>query len=315
VTETSGDQRGTGLVSIIIPCFNQERFLADAIDSARAQTWPSIETVVIDDGSTDSSVAIARSYPDVRVVSQANQGLATARNVGLHVSRGEILIFLDADDRLLPQAAEAGVECLDRNPSASFAFGRCVLIDEGGGVMKTDQPRVTMDFYRELLLRNYIWTPALVAFRRRIFDRVGGFDPRVNPSADYELYLRISREHEIVAHDVLVAEYRRHAANMTGDPVLMLRAILSVLRSEWRFARRSPECRAAYREGVLRWRGFYGEYLVERFRGKLHRRGERFAAVQDAARLLHLYPRGVAHHLRKKLALSLRITHTSHSLR
>jgi hypothetical protein len=229
------------------------------------------------------------------------------------VSRGEILIFLDADDRLLPRAVEAGVECLERHPAAAFAFGRCVLIDEGGSPMKTDQPHVTTDFYRELLLRNYIWTPAVVAFRRRIFDRVGGFDARVNASADYELYLRISREHEVVAHDALVAEYRRHTWNMTADPVLMLRTILSVLRSEWRHARRSPECRAAYREGILRWREFYGEYLVERFRRKLHRRGERFAAVQDAARLLHLYPRGVAHHLRKKLALSLGITHTSDS--
>jgi glycosyltransferase involved in cell wall biosynthesis len=294
-----------GHVSIVVPCFNHGRFLAEAIDSARRQTWRPTEIVVVDDGSRDDSAAVAAAYSDVRLISQANQGLAAARNTGLRASRGEFVIFLDADDRLLPEAAETGVACLDRHQSAAFALGRCSLIDETGRPLTTNLPRITGAYYRQLLVANYIWTPAMVMFRRRVFDAVGGFDPRVSPSADYDLYLRITRQFEIATHDVLVAEYRRHSANMSGDPVLMLRTTLSVLRGQRRHARRSPHDRAAYNEGLREWRQFYGEHIVERFRAELHRRGHRLAAIKDAAQLLRLYPRGVVFHLRKKLALSL----------
>jgi glycosyltransferase involved in cell wall biosynthesis len=297
-------------VSIVIPCFNHGRFLGEAIDSARRQTRRPTEIIVVDDGSTDDSAAVAAGCRDVRLLSQANQGLAGARNTGLRATRGEFVIFLDADDRLLPEAAEAGLACLDRHPSAALALGRCSLIDEMGRPLPTNLPRITDASYRELLVSNYIWTPAMAMFRRSVFDAVGGFDPRVSPSADYDLYLRITRQFEIATHAARVAEYRRHPANMSGDPALMLRTTLTVLRRQRRYARRSLRDRSAYKEGLLQWRQFYGEHLVERFRAGIHRRGHRLAALMDAARLLHLYPRGVAFHLRKKLALSFRSVRT-----
>jgi glycosyltransferase involved in cell wall biosynthesis len=295
-----------GAVSIVIPCFNHGRFLGEAIDSARRQTRRPAEIVVVDDGSRDESAAVAAGYNDVRLVSQPNQGLAVARNTGLRATRGEFVIFLDADDRLLPKAVETGVACLHRHPSAAFAFGRCSLIDEFGRPLATNRPPITGAYYRELLVSNYIWMPAMAMFRRSVFDAVGGFDPRVSPSADYDLYLRITRQFEIAPHGALVAEYRRHSANMSADPVLMLRTTLSVLRRQRRYACCSPHDRAAYKEGLLQWRRFYGEHLVERFRAELHQRGHRLAAMKDVARLLRLYPRGVAFHIRKKLALSFR---------
>jgi glycosyltransferase involved in cell wall biosynthesis len=297
---------GKASVSIVIPCFNHGRFLAEAIESARRQTWRPIEIVVVDDGSRDDSATVAARCTGVRLVSQTNQGLAAARNTGLRASRGEFVIFLDADDRLLPEAAEAGVARLQSHPSAAFALGRCSLIDEFGRPLATNLPHITGAYYRELLASNYIWMPAMAMFRRSVFDAVGGFDPRVSPSADYDLYLRITRQFEIAPHGALVAEYRRHSANMSADPVLMLRTTLSVLRRQRRYACCSPHDRAAYKEGLLHWRRLYGEHLVERFRAELHRRGHRLAAMKDAARLLRLYPRGVAFHMRKKLALSFR---------
>src|SRR6266446_9539630 len=99
------------LVSVVIPCYNQAHFLGEAIDSALAQTYPHLEIVVVDDGSTDNIAAVVARYPGVRYFRQENQGLAAARNTGLRHSVGERLVFLDADDRLMPGAIEVGLAC------------------------------------------------------------------------------------------------------------------------------------------------------------------------------------------------------------
>jgi glycosyltransferase involved in cell wall biosynthesis len=292
-------------VSIVIPCYNHARFLPDAIRSALTQSHDDVEVIVVDDGSTDDSARVAEGR-GVRVVRQANQGLAAARNTGLAVSTGNMLIFLDADDRLRPDAARAGMAALQRRPDAMLALGRCLLIDEFGTPLATEQPRVTSGFYEELLRRNYIWTPALVAFRRRIFDEVGGFDPRVNPSADYDMYLRIARHHEFVPHDTVVAEYRQHGTSMSRNPVMMLDATLDVLRRQRIHAMRTPPTRKAYREGTRQWREWYGEHLVERFRAAIRTPGGQQEALRCAWHLLRLHPRGVAKHLWKKAVVATR---------
>jgi glycosyltransferase involved in cell wall biosynthesis len=292
------------MVSIVIPCFDHARFVGEAIESALAQTRPEIEVIVVDDGSRDDSAAVAARFP-VRLIRQTNQGLSAARNAGLRASRGDVLICLDADDRLYPTAAAAAVAAFERSPSAMLAFGRCRLIDEDGRPLLTNLPRVTGSFYAELLRRNYIWTPAMAAFRRTVFDQVGAFNPRFNPSADYDLYLRIARRFEIVSHDTLVADYRQHGRNMSRNPVLMLDTTLAVLRQHRDEARRSTETWTAWRDGMRHWREFYGEHLVERFRAALRTRGESREALRCAYHLLRLYPRGVATHLRKKAALLL----------
>jgi glycosyltransferase involved in cell wall biosynthesis len=289
------------MASIVIPCYNHARFLAEAIESALAQTWPSIEVVVIDDGSTDDTAAVAARYRGVRLVSQANQGLAFARNVGLRVSRGDVLIFLDADDRLRPCAAAAAVAAFERCPAAMMAFGRCELMHEDGAPMPTNLPCVTADFYAELLRRNYIWMPAMSAFRRRVFDLVGGFDPRHSPSADYDLYLRVAQRFEMVAHGEVVADYRQHPASMSRNPSVMLEATLAVLRAQQPHVRRVPALAAAYRAGWRHWHVFYGEHLVDRFRTSIRGGGGRRTSLRLAADLLRWYPSGVIVQLARKL--------------
>src|SRR3712207_4601210 len=104
------------LVSIVIPCYNQAHFLGEAIESVLAQTYPHFEVVVVDDGSTDNTEAVAARYPGVRCIRQENQGLAAARNTGIRRSNGSYLVFLDADDRLLPNALEVGLKHLKEHP-------------------------------------------------------------------------------------------------------------------------------------------------------------------------------------------------------
>lgn len=290
------------MVTIVIPCFNHARYLGEAIESALAQTSSVVEVVVVDDGSTDDSAAVAARYP-VRLIRQANQGLSAARNAGLRASRGSVVIFLDADDRLHPGAAEAGAGALEQSPSAMLAFGRCRLIDEDGAPLVTKLPRVTARFYEELLRHNYIWTPAMAVYQREVFDRVGEFDPRCNPSADYDMYLRIAERFDIVAHDALVADYRQHAASMSRNPVLMLDTTLAVLRKHRKTATRSSAEWLAWRAGMRHWRELYGEHLVERFRVALRRPDGRTDAMRCAFHLLRLYPRGVVKHMIKKARL------------
>ena len=291
-------------VSIVIPCFNHARFLRDAIESARAQSWSDTEVIVVDDGSTDDSASVARQFPDVTLVSQANQGLAQARNAGLRASRGDVLIFLDADDRLWPDAARASVAALQATPAAMMTVGRCRLVDEEARPLLTDLPRVEANHYAELLRRNYVWMPAMVAYRRELFECVGDFDPSVDPSADYDMYLRVARSHPISTHDTTVADYRQHGANMSRNPILMLDTTLTVLRAQRPFVRGDARLSAAYRDGARHWREFYGEQLVERFRSALHA-GRFGAAAVCAFHLLRLYPRGVRRHIIKKLRLML----------
>ena len=286
-------------LSIVIPCFNQARFIGEAAKSACRQTWPSIDVIVVDDGSTDGSGAIAAEHPGVRVLWQANRGLAAARNAGLAAATGDIVIFLDADDRLLPDAARHAVDAFTAHPTAGMVFGRCRLIDEEGRVLPVIPPEVHRDFYAELLRRNFIWTPGMAAFRRSTLQVIGPFDSAVNPSADYDMYLRIARRFPIAAHGEFVMEYRRHGNGMTANPLLMLESTLVVVRRQEEFVERYPLLRAAWLTGIRHWRWFYGEQLVERFREALHR-GRYADAALDAARLLRLYPEGVRHHLWKK---------------
>src|SRR4028119_1234933 len=126
VQYSSRDPRGkqhvgaAGLVSVIIPCYNQAYFLGEAIESVLAQSYPHFEIVVVDDGSTDNTSEVAARYPGVRCIRQENRGLAGARNEGIRHSSGSYLVFLDADDRLLPEALAVGLRHLKERPECAF---------------------------------------------------------------------------------------------------------------------------------------------------------------------------------------------------
>jgi glycosyltransferase involved in cell wall biosynthesis len=291
-------------VSIVIPCYNHAHFLPEAIESALGQSWPDCRVVVVDDGSTDRSAEVAQRY-QVTVVTQPNRGLAAARNAGLRASDGDIVIFLDADDRLWPDAARIAVDVFRAHPHAAMVVGQCRVVSADSAPRTTNLVRVRACFYEELLRDNSIWTPAMAAFRRSVLASVGPFDERNSPAADYDLYLRISRQFPAVSHDATVVDYRQHGNNMSRDPVLMLEATLAVLRAQESHVRDSPSRASAFRDAMANWRACYGERLVERFRASLRQRQYR-AACADAGHLLRLYPAGVRYHVAKKLALMLR---------
>jgi glycosyltransferase involved in cell wall biosynthesis len=271
------------LVSVVIPAYNYARFLGDAIESVMRQAYDRVEIVVVDDGSTDDTAAVAASYPQIKYVPQENQGLAAARNTGIRYATGEYLVFLDADDRLLPDALGAGVDSLCDHPDAAFTWGRFRYIDDDGKPLDETVPSSPRDDdeYRALLRKNHIVNPAVVMYRRHPVERVGGFDldASVRASEDYDLYLRLASEYPICRHFEMVAEYRKHEANMSTDVNLMLNAALAVLTKQARRASADPSRRAALREGVR----FYHELYAEQLLGQLRRDPRR---LRDRGQLL-----------------------------
>ena len=283
---------GAALVSVIIPCYNQAHFLDEAIESVLAQAYAHFEIVVVDDGSTDNTSQVAARYPGVRCIRQSNQGLAAARNTGLRESNGRYLVFLDADDRLLPNALEIGVKELNSHPESALAFGRFHLIDAAGKSLTKQLPRyVGKDHYRELLLNNFIWTTAVVIYRRSVFQFVRGFDPIADGSEDYHLYLRVAQKFPIHYHDQTVSEYRQHGANMNTDSARMLISSLMALRSQWRSIKYSPENRRSYKKGIQAWKRAYGDILVKDILDLMWHRNWESAGKKIKVLCLY-YPRG-----------------------
>jgi glycosyltransferase involved in cell wall biosynthesis len=274
------------LVTVVIPCYNQAHFLSEAIESVLAQDHPHIEVVVVDDGSTDNTAKVAAHYPQVHLIRQHNQGLSAARNVGLESSHGDYIVFLDADDRLLPGAVGAGLEVLRAHPECAFAFGRHESIARDGSLLAVLKPHAPGDHYLMLLRGNIIHTPSLVMFRCSIFSSIGGFRTSIDAAADYDLYLRITRNYPTCAHGKRVTQYRQHEAQMTKNPGLMLVATLLALRSQWEYVKADERRREAYNAGMSFWLDLYGPPLAKRALLNVCK-GEWRQAGRDLLRLAH----------------------------
>ncbi len=281
------------LVSVVIPCFDQAHYLDQAIESVLAQTYPHLEIVVIDDGSPDNASAVAARYPGVRHVRQENGGVAAARNAGVRSTNGDFLIFLDADDRLLPNAVEVGLRSLREHPESPAAIGwYCLTAQDGSALAVGERSDVEPDPYGELLKMNWAGFPGRAIYRRSVFEHVKGFDGGVSPAEDYDLNLRIAQQFPIRSHGEEVAEHRQHSTNTSEDAAVMLTQTLAAHRKQRQTARKDPRRRAAYREGRRAWREYYGEPLVDQARRSLRERRPG-AALRELAVLLRRYPRGL----------------------
>jgi glycosyltransferase involved in cell wall biosynthesis len=222
------------LVSVVIPCFNASRYIAAAIRSVLAQRWDELEIIVVDDGSTDGSAdLVAASFPEVRLIRQANQGVATARNVGVAAARGAWIAFLDADDIWLPGKLAAQADALRGDAAARMVYTAWqVWAGEtpGPGAAEVDALLAGADdatrwagpsgwIYPDLLLDCALWTSTVVA-HRSVFDEVGVFDPGLRIGEDYDLWLRASRVTRIARVNRPCALYRSHAASITRSAPL-----------------------------------------------------------------------------------------------
>lgn len=293
LTHRTQEAGGGQLVSVIIPCYNQAHFLGEAIESVLAQTYSHREIIIVDDGSPDNTAEVATRYPCVRYIRQQNQGLSAARNTGLRASQGRYLVFLDADDRLLPDALAAGLEHLGEHPECAFVYGWYRYIAVDGSPLPTPAlPRVEGNHYLALLHdNNYIGMHATVMYRRCVFESVSGFDTSLKAVEDYELYLRIARTFPIHGHNKVIAEYRAHHNSMSCNSELMLKSARAVIRSEWAYVRGNRQYEEAYKIGERSWRDYYSNHLVAEIQTHLRARGRWTRVIRGMLVLLRFHPR------------------------
>lgn len=216
-------------ISVVIPCFNAERYIAAAIRSALVQDWPDLEVVVVDDGSSDRSAELVRdTFPEVKVVLQANQGVAVARNSGIACAQGDWIAFLDADDIWLPGKLQAQMDLLTCTPGARMSY-------TAWDVWTSTEPLPTPEYllalkgrsgelahwsgasgwvYPQLLLDCVVWTSTVLA-ERSVFSQIGQFDPSLRIGEDYDLWLRASRVTPIMRVSRPYALYRMHPNSIT----------------------------------------------------------------------------------------------------
>lgn len=213
-----------------MPCFNAAPFIADSIRSVVSQDYPGpLELLVVDDGSSDDSVAIASRFDNVRVFSQTNQGPAAARNLALSHASGQLIGFLDADDQWLPGSLRARVECLEDHADSGVVFAdftRWTTASRHGQLddEHTDQLPAAVEasadsgwLYPHILLDPIVHIITAVV-RREVLDVIGGFDPALRTGEDYDLLIRLSRQCRFQRLRRVVARYRIHAGGTTRTP-------------------------------------------------------------------------------------------------
>ena len=205
------------LVSIIIPTYNYSQYVCRAIDSALSQTYPNVEVIVIDDGSTDDTAAIVTDKYEQRIsyLWQVNKGASSARNLGISVSRGDYIAFLDSDDRYKPENIERKVQYLQCHKEYRWVYSDWVWINESNRIIGLgSQDKNTLAHMQAsgnvflLALKDKRLQTNVFLFQRDIVLDANGFDKRLTPREDYDLYLRLSYQHPIgYIHQPLVELY------------------------------------------------------------------------------------------------------------
>jgi glycosyltransferase involved in cell wall biosynthesis len=251
-------------VAVVIPCYQHAHVLGAAIRSVLEQSSPVAEIVVVDDGSTDDPAAVASGYPLVRLIKQQNRGPSAARNRGLHAASSERIIFLDADDILLPGAVEAGLDCFASHPDAAFVYGGFEDVRDG----QVHSRCIRVGSHADLVRCNWIGMIASAMIDRQKLLASGGFDEGLGMCEDWDVFLRLSRHYPFASHARMVAVYNRHDGSLSDNVPALLRWVETVRQFE-KERGLDEEGLTAWREGPAAWASFYPDppSAVQRMRG------------------------------------------------
>ena len=214
------------LVSVIIPVYNGARYLREALESVFAQTYRPFEVIVVDDGSQDDSGNIAQSFPEVRYIHQANQGVAAARNNGIEAARGEFFAFIDQDDLWIPEKLRLQIACLLNNPDLGYTLTQQrFFLDPGASLPAW--------FRKELLDSVHTgWVLGTLVVQRAAFDNVGNFATGYTAASDGDWFFRAKAagvSMEVVPELLLMK--RIHGANESAHAKDILSELRKVVKS------------------------------------------------------------------------------------
>lgn len=273
-------------VSVITPVHDRERLLPVAVDSVLAQEYPSLEHIVVDDGSTDGTASVAARYGDrIRFVRQENAGPSPARNRALGMARGEYVAFLDSDDAWRPGRLARAVRLLDAAPRAGILYAAIDYIDGDGKPSPVRRSRrgTPSGWILPALLRHNVMETSTVVARRRLVEEAGGFDPRYRWCEDHDLWLRIAVRHEVIFDPVPSVLMRRHPGQLIAEHVRLAEATLAVLEGNLlRLRKDAPEHVPLAARALAEVR--------TRRADRRFREGRRAEAEEELARALEVWP-------------------------
>ena len=314
-------------VSVIVPVYNVERYVVQTLQSILAQTYTDFELIVVDDGSTDNSLDICRTFNDkrVRIVQQANRGLAGARNTGIRQAQGEYLAFLDSDDLWQPNKLACHVEHLAKSPQVGVSFSRSSFIDDDGHPLGIHQmPKLTDITPGYLFCRNPISNGSTPVIRRAVLEAIRFqvnlygtvedffFDDSFRQSEDIECWLRIALQTDwrIEGIPESLTLYRVNAGGLSANLMKQYTAwerILEKTRTyapefldQWGSLARAYQLRYLARRAVQQRDGRTAQQLVNQAIAAnwriVQQEPRRTAITLGAAYLLSALPR---HHYRR----------------
>ena len=228
----------THSVSVIIPTYNRVRTLPRALDSVLAQTRAADEIIVVDDGSTDSTVdLLLANYPQVKLLQQPNLGVSAARNHGIREASSDWIALLDSDDRWLPTKLEAQVALVEQRPDHRLCHTEEIWIRNGKRVNQMDKHRKSGVHIYSQCLPLCVISPSSVLLHRTLFDEIGLFDETLPACEDYDLWLRIcAREPVLFVDTPQIEKYGGHDDQLSskhwGMDRFRIRALEKVLAND-----------------------------------------------------------------------------------
>ena len=208
------------LVSIIIPTYNGSHFIKETIQSVICQTYPNIEIIVIDDGSTDNTPEIVKSINDPRIIyiRQENAGVSMARNHGISISKGDYIAFLDHDDLWLPHKLERQMLLFKENPMIAMVYSDTFIIKDNNFIIGIYSQKIKFfrgTIFKDLFLSCFI-TILTVVIKKTVFLEVGPFLP-FKICEDYDIFLKCAAKYPIDYIDEPLAKYRVHESNYSKN--------------------------------------------------------------------------------------------------
>jgi glycosyltransferase involved in cell wall biosynthesis len=244
VLASGNPEADTPVISVIMPNFNGAQLIARSIDSVLSQTFHDLELIIVDDGSSDESLAVVKDTPDkrIRLLQQDHEGVCAARNRGIGCARGQYIAFLDSDDTWAPTCLERLHEAILYTPDAAIAYCGWQNIGLGG---ERDKPFIPPDYETpdklELWIRNSRWPIHAALTKKAAILEAGGFDPRYPTSEDFLLWLQIVGGNKIVrVPEVLAFYYHHEGPRATRDRVRMA---LNHHKAQGNFLQKHPDIR------------------------------------------------------------------------